>query len=92
MEVRQELRDQVAELAGSYPENAEATVVLRGLYRLYFDRKSDANPREKGFLLSAGYNFSRSAGFPFQQNNEIFREEAARLYTPPQQAGVTPQA
>ena len=80
MEVNQTLIDQVAELVESYPDKAEAPVVLRGLYRLYFDNKPAVNIQEKQFLLAEGFRFSVVSGVPYKVDREVFKEESDRHY------------
>ncbi len=76
-EIRPELREWVENMKNSTEENV---VVLRGLYRLYFDTKSIASPVEKGYLFGEAGEFALRTRIPGELDNQILKEESERFY------------
>ena len=86
-EIRPELKEWVENMKNS---DEKYTIVLRGLYRLYFDTKPVASRAEKGHLLSEGWGFGVKSGVPPEIDKQIFKEEAKRFYGKEPQAQESP--
>jgi len=76
-EIRPELVEWVENMKNSDEENI---VVLRGLYRFYFDTKPIANLIERGYLLGEGTEFGSKTRIPGELDNQILKEESERFY------------